>query len=866
MFAEPPISNKEKVKRVFDNLQITKWVWKAREHSVSLLCNNWKLWWQWVFYIEEIWDWKDKLHRYLVYQEKEITAQDFFKDKNVDFSNFEWYMWIDIATWVPFKVNFVKQLHTLIWWVTWSWKSVTLYFILYQLFQNKYTEFYILDKNDFWFLAWTWKVVFRQSALKMDWKWFFNFIQYFWLEQDRRNKIFTQYWVRDWSEYAEQVMWKVEWAPVLNYIYILMDEYQSLRKIVSETIWEDTFDNNMKKLLDTVRAAWMCFLFWSQDYQKKQIWDMRDSIRNNFIWKMWYCDILSWREMNNIKSYIEWTFLFYHTLTKKFLKIPFVKNVNEVLMQLSNEPKNRLKENNHYDRPYQMLNDLLDEIESDIFLDKDWLISFLKLDTKYMEKLKNTSDYLPFMVLIYILWRWIVNDTINRTFNIFSDIHFEKEIDTQLFTAIQFFKGEDKFLKLLQETFEASWDRDEFIEKLSDVLNFFLKNILWATKLVFNTKKTLTNIIENPLTEEEQFLKSKSLLEVSYTWDIKPQSVNSMYFIDKNTDKIKKSFSADTYEDKLKNLIVQRMMARSIPLYKDKIIVDLLFEIEINKKKDWNLSKSWRIDLDNLMKATIDSISKTIIKDDNLVYWIRAKIKYKPKDDNIINKNNKVKIKVYPFEEQIISLFNNWFQKYNKIDDFKISIDLNSWISIPSYNNMYNIIWWKKVSSANTESYKSLLKRTYYNSNQNDSNKELSESSMALTWIFWVYEDNIRDLDNMLKATIDSFTWTIYKDDKQILEFFVLKKHVDGISWSLDLSFFEINDDSEFILNRNNNEINEEEWLNIQEVNNNEQDDDLITEYDEEESNDDNEDLDDEDWEIEIIEEDNNGDTYYDNK
>jgi len=40
-------------------------------------------------------------------------------------------------------------------------------------------------------------------------------------------------------------------------------------------------------------------------------------------------------------------------------------------MQLSNEPKNRLKENNHYDRPYQMLNDLLDEIESDIFLDKD---------------------------------------------------------------------------------------------------------------------------------------------------------------------------------------------------------------------------------------------------------------------------------------------------------------------------------------------------------------------------------------------------------------------------------------------------------------------------------------------------------------
>jgi|GEM_PF-5690405 len=59
-----------------------------------------------------------------------------------------------------------------------------------------------------------------------------------------------------------------------------------------------------------------------------------------------------------------------------------------------------------------------------------------------------------------------------------------------------------------------------------------------------------------------------------------------MYFIDKNTDKIKKSFSADTYEDKLKNLIVQRMMARSIPLYKDKIIVDLLFEIEINKKKD----------------------------------------------------------------------------------------------------------------------------------------------------------------------------------------------------------------------------------------------------------------------------------------
>jgi hypothetical protein len=41
----------------------------------------------------------------------------------------------------------------------------------------------------------------------------------------------------------------------LNYTYILIEEYQSLRKRVSSFISESVFDEKMKELLDTVRST-----------------------------------------------------------------------------------------------------------------------------------------------------------------------------------------------------------------------------------------------------------------------------------------------------------------------------------------------------------------------------------------------------------------------------------------------------------------------------------------------------------------------------------------------------------------------------------------------------------------------------------
>jgi len=796
----------QKVKTFFEENNIVKWVWKENQYSLSVICNNPNLWWKGVFYIEDVgWIWQNKMHKYLINQDVKMTAKIFFKTNKVDFSKFDWYMWIDIETWEPFAVNFIKQLHTLIGWATGSGKSVTLYFILYQLFSNPYTELYILDKNDFSFLAWTKKVIYRGSALEVNGKAFFWFIRYFWLEQDRRNKIFRRYWARDWAEYSANVMWQVEWAPILNYIYIIMDEYQTLRKMVSDTIGEDKFDNEMKKLLDTVRAAWMCFFFGSQDYQKKQIWDMRDSIRNSFFGKMWYCDVLNGKELNNIKLNIEWTYLFYHSLTKKFLKIPFVEDTTNTLVAMSNDPAFRIKDNVNYLTIHEMLNDLLDEADSDIFYDIEGLVSYLQLKPMYIEKLKKTSDYLSFMVLIYILWRWIQWWTMNRTFNIFSQINFEKEIDQQLFVAIDFFKKEDKFLKLLTETFEASWDEEEFIEKLSDVLNNYLKHILWDTRISF-TKWDNTLLVKKELTPEQSLLKEKAILEVSYSWEIKPQSVNSMYFIDKN-DNFRKSSSADNYEDKLKNLIVQRMQSREINQYSEKVILDIGFEVELSEKKDGNLSWKWRLDLDNLMKATIDSISKTIIKDDNLVYAIKAKITYKPKSDSILTKNNKVIIKVYPYDNEVLSIFENSYswENFVKRDDFNFILPLDSNITIPSFNSMYNILGGKKVASPNATTYKRMVKDAFIKDN---GFSEPTKSSMALLWTIGVYNDKERDLDNMLKATIDSFTWTVYIDDKQILEFFIKKKHINGNAGTLELSFFEINNDTKHLVKRkeSNNE------------------------------------------------------------
>lgn len=272
-----------------------------------------------------------------------------------------------------------------------------------------------------------------------------------------------------------------------------------------------------------------------------------------------------------------------------------------------------------------------------------------------------------------------------------------------------------------------------------------------------------------------------------------------MYYVDKSTGNIKKTSKADSYESKLKSMIEQKMRARNITQLKQKVILDIYFEIELNENKDGSVSKSWRLDLDNLMKATIDSISHTIIQDDNFVYGIRARIAYKKKkDDSFLFPHNVIKFSVFDYNEEIDKFFAHKIEKHSKYSEAHTELSLDDSVTIPSYNSMYTIQNNKRILSVNASLYKRKL-LTDYNNRYYES--EPSKDYFAILATFWIYNIKERDVDNMLKATFDAFSKTVYLDDKQILEFYARKEYANMVAGIVDLKFHRIDNTENYIFN-----------------------------------------------------------------
>lgn len=272
-----------------------------------------------------------------------------------------------------------------------------------------------------------------------------------------------------------------------------------------------------------------------------------------------------------------------------------------------------------------------------------------------------------------------------------------------------------------------------------------------------------------------------------------------MYYVDQSTGNIKKTSKADSYESKLKSLIEQKMRARNINQIHQKVLLDIYYEIELNENKDGSVSKTWRLDLDNLMKATIDSISHTIIKDDNFVYGVRARIAYKKKeDDSFLYPKNVVRFSVFDFNEETDKFFTRQIEKHHFYSETHTELSLDDSISIPSYNSMYTIENKKRILSTNASLYKRKLltdyKNKYYESTP-------SKDYFAILATFWIYNIKERDVDNMLKATFDAFSKTVYADDKQILEFYAKKEFANLVAWIVDLKFHRILETKNYIFN-----------------------------------------------------------------
>jgi len=829
--------NNSVVEKFFQKNRITKWIWKENDYTISIITDNPDLSWQWILFQSKV---QKKFFKYLIYKLNStiwenlpwLAPDDLINMIDIDFSKWEVALWIDIENGNIIKDRVHKLTHTFIFWWTNSWKTITVKWLLYQIMQYKYSEFIILWKDDLFPFKKSKKVRYVNDVISISKSEFLSMINYLWLNVMNRKKILANAWYDGrYEEYQTEIMFKNPDAEKLSHLFLIMDEYEQLRENMGDMLWwTKEFDNIIKTLANYCRAYGILFYLWTQNFLKESIWIMRDVCQNKLVW--YTPNIQSQFVSTDVKNIIQWlpkTFLFYSTLNDCFLRLPFEpwSTYDDKIINIWD--KNLLSDNNpQYNTAAEMVNSLIFDIDSDIFVYSKNIYDTFWLSKEY-DIFKSNQEFIPFTILLYLIFRDFTEKNISGTTKIFKDLTFKKDIDWFLYEANKWFyqqKGNTTLIDAIKNLYkEGALDEDTFLQDLNSLLKWHITWIIWDTDLSkffgtptsnidnretnnnvskINTESTtdkdeyysersdniknVTNIVKqeapvrifwNVFEEKEE--EKDTLLSLVYTWEIKPVSFNSMYYIDKLAWEVKKSYEATQYENTIKSKAISRMNAKQIRQVITPVILEITFTLWVPVKKDGDLSKIWRNDLDNLLKATIDGINGTIIKDDKQVYWIKTKIKYIEKQSNIF-KNNRVEIKVINLNTETLAKYKNIFATEKQHTPLMI-FNLMRWtkIEIPSVNNMYFIHEWKKKITSNTINYKTLLSH-YITDYKNAWDVSITNQDVMIYLEFNIKNSEDRDLDNMLKATIDSFQSTLLENDNQVREIMCFKSDLTEVN------------------------------------------------------------------------------------
>ena len=805
--------NNENVEKFMNKFKISYWIGKDKnEYSLTIITDK-VLAWTWIFKLEQI---KWKITKYLIYkyppnwfEAKNLSSDEALNMLNLDHKKGEMSIWLDIETW-KFYVDVIdKWMHTAVFWVTNSWKTVTLKWLLYQIAKYKYSEFILLGKDDFLALENVKKVKYISDVATMNKAEFNAFISYIWLNvADRWNKLKRLWYAWKYEEYKYNVMLKDPNAEQIPHLIIFMDEFETLRESVSAELagWTEEFDTKLKTIANYVRSFWILLYFGSQNYLKQAIWIMRDYTWNQLIWysknvQAWFIDT----DKANLTNAIQKTYLFYSVQKNAFLKIPFDApiEIDNKIRKASEE--NLLFDESYYKRlnhTYELVNDLIFKVDSDIFKIIKKIYKYFKLDN-YYDKLLKTAEFVPLSILLYsIFFNLEPENNIGPNIEIYPKSTFKKKIDQQLFDDNKTFYEKSSFLAGIKNIYkEGAQDKEAFIEAINEAMSSYIKTITWNTDLSYlfpedenndsdieqteinnwNNNEHPGSVLEQLKKNEEEDKKKEEekhlLIKTIHTGEIKPASFNGMYFVKKDKGDFWISQEARNYEKDIKTKLLNKMIAKQIKQVTWPVIIDIEFTLWLKTKKDWFLTRVGRNDLDNLLKATIDGIKWTIIQDDKQVFGIRTKINYIEKHSSI-NKNNKVEIKVFDFNKDTILKYKNKFIWETEVTPlYDIKIDKNSKIIIPTVNKMYFVnTKGKKQLSSSALNYKYFLREQINWLNQQN-NVEKTKEDILLYLEFFLPKDSLieRDLDNMLKATIDSFKDTFIYDDDQIREIVCFK-------------------------------------------------------------------------------------------
>lgn len=203
-------------------------------------------------------------------------SSNFYEENNTDTANFEITMGINTNKNVINKENYIDDWHILLSWPVWTWKTNIILNVLYQLHNNPFTEFYIIDKWDLSDFMNLYNVTYYSNIADVTDKTMYTLLKILYSEMLRRKNIFAKYEVKTYKEYIKKYNsgGSSFWMPKLTYITAIFEEYQTIREKISKAGKLKKFDEYISHLVDICKFSGIKFIISSFSVLTNDIWSL----------------------------------------------------------------------------------------------------------------------------------------------------------------------------------------------------------------------------------------------------------------------------------------------------------------------------------------------------------------------------------------------------------------------------------------------------------------------------------------------------------------------------------------------------------------------------------------------------------------
>ena len=441
----------------------------------------------------------------------EFYTPDFFQELELNTKS-GFSMWIDVVSWKKQKSFFKDLTNIHIAWWQWSWKSVDLYNLFYQLYQKEYSEFIIFDKGDLQGLAGLPKVI---AAARIDDSGkskenFFQFYNYLMFEYKKRRIIFDKAGVANYYAYMEKY-YKGEVDTPMNQIFAFLDEFNSWRFEIGNVVGQGKFDQYFGNIINKLRASGVCLIAATQVLLRSKIWVVAHGwFKGWFYGVVADADTVTPQVLDNLLNRLKGTYLFYSTNDNAYLKIPFIPSSSFLYDKLKDLPLPKDYSNLKSQSFSLLVNEYVKSNKESSIIMKDYIKNFQRiwLDDESIKQLEKNFLFIPFSVLLYKVLSMHDKGVLDTSYNLFQNTSFDllsgedDPIDNSLQENIDVFcwKEEDKFIKEIIKSFQYSSGESTDEETEIDFVEQFW--VLVKTSLI--RRWLINNRIERTITVKKE--------------------------------------------------------------------------------------------------------------------------------------------------------------------------------------------------------------------------------------------------------------------------------------------------------------------------------------------------------------------------